>query len=96
MRLRVEGSLRPEWRAKRDYKLYVFSDLMLIARQNRTNAGYTVKAAKRPRTLTAHTYRAHLPRTLTASLTAHTYRAHLPPHLPRTLTASLTASLTAT
>lgn len=64
VRLRVEGSLRPEWRAKRDYKVrpstqphathathrrspaaqvYVFSDLMFIARQNLTNSGFTVK-----------------------------------------------------
>jgi hypothetical protein len=34
VRLRIEGSLRPEWRAKRDYKLYVFSDLVLIARRH--------------------------------------------------------------
>lgn len=43
VRLRVEGSLRPEWRAKREYKVYVFSDLMLIARQNLTNSGFSVK-----------------------------------------------------
>ena len=37
VRLRAEGSLRPEWRAKREYKIYVFSDLLLIARANLTN-----------------------------------------------------------
>jgi hypothetical protein len=49
VRLRAEGSLRPEWRAKREYKIYVFSDLLLIARANLTNKLYSLKLKSKHR-----------------------------------------------
>ena len=49
VRLRAEGLLRLEWRAKREYKIYVFSDLLLIARANLTNKLYSLKLKSKHR-----------------------------------------------
>ena len=39
--------MRPEWRAKRDYKAYVFSDLLVVASRNLLGGGFALKLRSR-------------------------------------------------